>query len=177
MPTFPKHVLLKGCSRGQYSIRIAAPQRRRIKIRLAPMHLGYTGYIGKRFCKSTCFHPLRRLRRFSQSSVRLHPQEACCFAESMGRTTTEVVEEPSAPSLSTAEKSERPEQNQDLRCQSGPFSQRFSHSSVKRNNRTLKQAFDPLFKELWSSADQQRLQIKCETNHSINNKSHQARHQ
>ena len=30
-------------------IRIAAPQRRAAK------HLGYTWYIGKRFCKSTCF--------------------------------------------------------------------------------------------------------------------------
>ena len=32
----------------RHSLRIAAPQRR------AAMHLGYTWYIGKRFCKSTC---------------------------------------------------------------------------------------------------------------------------
>ena len=42
--------------------------------------------------------------------------------------------------MSTAEKrSERPERNQDLRCQSGPSAQRFSHLQWRR-----------LFKELWS---------------------------
>ena len=41
--------------------------------------------------------------------------------------------------MSTAEKSERPERNQDLRCQSGPSSQRFSHLQRRR-----------LFNELWS---------------------------
>ena len=39
--------------------------------------------------------------------------------------------------MSTAEKSERPEQNRDLRCQSGTVSQRFSHLQWRR-----------LFKEL-----------------------------
>ena len=40
---------------------------------------------------------------------------------------------------STAEKSERPERDQDLRCQSGPSAQKFSHLQWRR-----------LFKELWS---------------------------
>ena len=62
------------------------------------MHLGSTWYIGKRFCKSTCIF-------ISSLSSRI---------ESMGTT----IEEPLH--VSTAEKSERPEQNQDLRCQSGP---------------------------------------------------------
>ena len=39
---------------------------------------------------------------------------------------------------STAEKSERQERNQDLRCQSGPSAKRFSHLQWRR-----------LFKELW----------------------------
>ena len=43
----PKHPIPEGMLRP--FIRIAAPQRR------AAMHLGYTWYIGKRFCKSTCF--------------------------------------------------------------------------------------------------------------------------
>ena len=62
------------------------------------MHLGHTWYIWKRFCKSTCIFN-------SSLSSRI---------ESMGTT----IEEPLH--TSTAEKSERPEQNRDLRCQSGP---------------------------------------------------------
>ena len=45
---FPKHPIPEGMLRPSF-IRIAAPQRRAAK------HLGYTWYIGKRFCKSTCF--------------------------------------------------------------------------------------------------------------------------
>ena len=44
---FPKHPIPEGDV--EAFIRIAAPQRRAAK------HLGYTWYIGKRFCKSTCF--------------------------------------------------------------------------------------------------------------------------
>ena len=62
------------------------------------MHLGYTWYIGKRFCKSTCTF-------FSSLSSRI---------ESMGATIEEPIH------MFTAQKSERPEQNRDLRCQSGP---------------------------------------------------------
>ena len=47
------------------------------------------------------------------------------------------IEEPLLSS--TVEKSERPEQNQDLRCQSGPSGKKFSHLQWRR-----------LFKELWS---------------------------
>ena len=43
--SFPTHPIPDGI---EAFIRIAAPQRR------AAMHLGYTWYIGKRFCKSTC---------------------------------------------------------------------------------------------------------------------------
>ena len=44
---FPKHPIPEGLLRA--FIRIAAPQRR------AARHLGYTWYIGKRFCKPTSF--------------------------------------------------------------------------------------------------------------------------
>ena len=44
--SFPPHPIPEGLLRP--FLRIAAPQRR------AAMHLGYTWYIGKRFCKSTC---------------------------------------------------------------------------------------------------------------------------
>ena len=44
---FPKHPIPEGMLRPSFVI--AAPQRRAAK------HLGYTWYIGKRFCKSTCF--------------------------------------------------------------------------------------------------------------------------
>ena len=86
---FPKHPILEGLLRPSF---VSPPQRR------AARHLGYTWYIGKRFCKSTCF-------LFSSLSSRI---------ESMGTT----IEEPLH--MSTAEKSERQEQSHDLRCQSGP---------------------------------------------------------
>ena len=44
---FPKHPIPEGLLRPSFVSR--APQRR------AARHLGYTWYIGKRFCKSTCF--------------------------------------------------------------------------------------------------------------------------
>ena len=44
--SFPRHLIPEGIV--EAFIRIAAPQRR------AARHLGYTWYIGKRFCKSTC---------------------------------------------------------------------------------------------------------------------------
>ena len=73
-------------------IRIAAPQRR------AAMHLGHTWYIGKRVCQS----------RFV--IIRPYPQELHQWNSSR--------EEPLH--LSTVEKSEKQEQDQDLRCQCGP---------------------------------------------------------
>ena len=88
------------------------------------MHLGHTWYIGKRFCKSTCIF-------ISSLSSRIEP---------MGTT----IEEPLH--MSTAEKSERPEQNRDLRCQSGPSAKDsviFSGGDSSKNY----------------GADQQRLQI------------------
>ena len=63
------------------------------------MHLGYTCYIGKRFFANP-----------HASSSAPYPQELNPW-----ETT---IEEPLH--MSTAEKSERPEQNRDLRCQSGP---------------------------------------------------------
>ena len=72
----------------------------------------------KRFCKSTCF-------LFSSLSSRIEP------------SMEEIIEEPLY--MSTAEKSDRPERNQDLRCQSGPSAKDFSHLQWRR-----------LFKELWS---------------------------
>ena len=97
-------------------LRIAAPQRRAAK------HLGHTWYIGKRFCRFTSSAP--------------YPQELHQWNSS--------IEEPLHSS--TVEKSERPEQNQDLRCQSGPSAKDsviFSGGDSSKNY----------------GADQQRLQI------------------
>ena len=83
------------------------------------MHLGYTWYIGKRFCKSTCIF------------IELNP---------WGTT----IEKPLH--MSTTEKSERPEQNRDLRCKSGPSAKDsviFSGGNSSKNY----------------GADKQRLQI------------------
>ena len=44
--SFPPHPILEGIVEAFF--RIVAPQKR------AAMHFGYTWYIGKRFCKSTC---------------------------------------------------------------------------------------------------------------------------
>ena len=114
--SFPPHPIPEGMLRPSFVI--AAPQRR------AAMHLGYTWYIGKRFCKSHA------------SSSAPYPQELNPW-----RTT---IEEPLH--MSTAEKSERPEQNQDPRCQSGPSAKDsviFSEGDSSKNY----------------GADQQRLQI------------------
>ena len=88
------------------------------------MHLGHTWYIGKRFCKSTGF-------LYSSLSSRI--------------ASMEFIDRRAAHS-STVEKSERQEQDQDLRCQSGPsakISVIFSGGDSSKNY----------------GADQQRLQI------------------
>ena len=111
--SFPTHPIPEGMLRPSF----VSPRR-------AAMHLGYTWYIGKRFCKSTCF-------LFSSLSSTNEP---------MGTT----IEEPLH--MSTAEKSEGPEQNRDLRCQSGPSAKDsviFSGGDSSKNY----------------GADQQRLQI------------------
>ena len=97
--------------------RSAGPQRRAAK------HLGHTWYVQKRFCKSRCVI-------ISTLSTRI---------ESM-----ELIEEPLH--TSTVEKSERPEQNRDMRCQFGPSASEsviFSGGDSSKN----------------FGADQQRLQI------------------
>ena len=63
------------------------------------MHLGYTWYIGKRFCNPHA------------SSTAPYPQELNQWRD---------IDRRAASHSSTMEKSERQEQNQDLRCQSGP---------------------------------------------------------
>ena len=86
--------------------------------------MGHTWYIGKRFCRSTCIF-------ISSLSSRI---------ESM-----EFVNRRAAPFVHS-EKSGRPEQNQDLRCQSGPSAKDsviFSGGDSSNN----------------CGADQQRLQI------------------
>ena len=88
--SFPKHPIPEGMLRPSF----VSPRRKEGP----PCIWGYTWYIGKRFCKSTCIF-------ISSLSSRIEP---------MGTT----IEEPLH--MSTAEKSERPEQNRDLRCQSGP---------------------------------------------------------
>ena len=97
--------------------RIAEPQRRVAK------HLGHTWYIGKRFADP-----------FASSSAP-YPQELHQWNSS---------EEPLHSS--TVEKSERPEQNQDLRCQSAPSAK---DSVIFSGGDSLKN----------HGADQQRLQI------------------
>ena len=62
------------------------------------MHLGYTWYIGKRFCKSTCIF-------ISSLSSRIESMEYNNWG-----TASYVY----------SGESERPEQIRDLRCQSGP---------------------------------------------------------
>ena len=97
---------------------IAEPQRRAAK------HLGHTWYIGKLFFANP-----------HSSSSAPYPQELHQWNSS---------EEPLH--LSTVEKSERQEQNQDLRCQSGPSAEDsviFSGGDSSKNY----------------EADQQRLQI------------------
>ena len=88
------------------------------------MHLGYTWYIGKRFCKSTGFF-------YSSLSSRI---------ESM-----EFIDRRAAPYI-YSERSARPEQNQDLRCQSGPSAK---DSVILSGGDSSKNC----------GADQQRLQI------------------
>ena len=89
-----------------------------------PPSIWDTHGIGKRFCKSTCIFTAP------------YPQELNPWSA--------AIEEPLH--TSTAEKSERPEQNQDLRCQSGPSAKNsviFSGGDSSKNY----------------GADQQRLQI------------------
>ena len=85
--SFPLHTN----SEGMFIFRNAATQRKAAK------YLGYTGYIGKRFCSSTCVF----LSTFSSG------------IESMETSFEEPLHS------TTVEKSERQEQNQDPRCQSG----------------------------------------------------------
>ena len=96
------------------------PQRRAAK------HLGHTWYIEKRFCKSRCVI----------ISTLSYPQELHQWNSS--------IEEPLHSS--TVEKSKRQEQNQDLRCQSGPSAK---DSVILSGGDSSKNC----------GADQQRLQI------------------
>ena len=92
--------------------------------RASEHYYGHTWYIRKRFCKSTCIF-------ISSSSSRI---------ESM-----EFVNRGAAPYI-YSEKSARPEQNQDLRCRSGPSAK----DSVIFSGRDSSKNY---------GADQQRLQI------------------
>ena len=65
-----------------------------------------------------------------------HASSSAPYPQELNQWSTSI-EEPLH--TSTAEKSERPEQNRDLRCQSGPSARKFSHLQWRR-----------LFKELWS---------------------------
>ena len=67
-----------------------------------------------------------------------HPQASSSapYPQELNSTWKKTFEEPIH--MSTAEKSGRPERDQDLRCQSGTVSQRFSHLQWRR-----------LLKELW----------------------------
>ena len=73
-----------------------------------------------------------------QENVFAHPQTSSSapYPQELNSTWRKTIEEPIH--MSTAEKSERPEQNQDLRCPVWTVSQRFSHLQWRR-----------LFKEIW----------------------------
>ena len=88
------------------------------------MHLGYTWCIGKRFSNP-------------------HASSSALYLQELNPWET-TIEEPRH--VSTAEKSERPEQNRDLRCQSGPSAK---DSVIFSGGDSLKNY----------GADQQRLQI------------------
>ena len=92
---------------------------------MAAKRFGHTWYVGKRFFATP-----------DASSSALYPQEL----NPWGTT----IEEPLHSS--TVEKSERPEQNQDLRCQSGPSAK---NSVIPSEGKCSKNC----------GADQQRLQI------------------
>ena len=118
--SFPTHPIPEGMLRPSF----VSPRRKE-----GPLSIwGYTWYIGKRYCKSTCF-------LYSSLSSRIESME-------------EIIEEPIH--MSTAEKSERPEHNQDPRCRSGPSAKDsviFSGGDSSKNY----------------GADQQRLQISIST--------------
>ena len=65
-----------------------------------------------------------------------HASSSAPYPQELNSPWKKTIEEPLH--MSTAEKSDRPERNQDLRCQSGPSAKRFSHLQWRR-----------LFKELW----------------------------
>ena len=88
--SFPPHPIPEGMLRPSF----VSPRRKEGPPSIWDTH----GKSGNVFCKSTCIF-IRSL------SSRI---------ESMGTTTEEPLQ------MSTAEKRERPEQNRDLRCQSGP---------------------------------------------------------
>ena len=114
--SFPAHPIPEGMLRHSF----VSPRRKEGPPSIWDTH----GISGNVFCKSTCIF-------ISSLSSRI---------ESMGTT----IEEPLHSS--TAEKSERPEQNRDLRCQSGPSAKDsviFSGGDSSKNY----------------GADQQRLQI------------------
>ena len=105
---FPKHLAFEGMLRPQF----VSPRRRKGPPSIWDAH----GISGNVFANPHA------------SSSAPYPQEMNPWEE--------TIEGPLH--MSTAEKSERPEQNQDLRCQSGTVSQRFSHLQWRR-----------LFKGLW----------------------------
>ena len=92
---FPKHPAFEGLLRPSY----VSPRRT-----VGPPNIWDTSgwYIRKRFCESTSF-------LFSSISLRIE------------FSLEETIEEPIH--MSTTEKSDRPERDQDLRCQSGPAAQ------------------------------------------------------
>ena len=110
--SFPPHPIPEGMLR--HSFVTPVPLRRAAK------YLGHTWYIGKRFCRSHA------------SSSAPYPQELHQWNSSS--------EEPLHSSM--LEKSERPEQNQDLRCQSGPSAKNsviFSGGDSSKNDGTDQQ--------------------------------------
>ena len=118
----------------------AEPQRRAAK------HLGHTWCVGKRFCKCRCviistlssrIETMEFRKRRTASPSAPYPQE---LNSPWKKTIVEPIH------MSTAEKSGRPERDQDLRCQSGPSAKNsviFSGGDSSKNY----------------GADQQRLQI------------------
>ena len=116
--SFPPHPIPEGILRPSF----VSPRRKEGP----PRHLGYIRYIGKFFFANP-----------QASSSAPYPQE-------LNSPWKKTMEE--SLHMSTAEKSERPERDQDLRCQSGPSAEDsviFSGGDYSKNY----------------GADQQRLQI------------------
>ena len=116
---------------------------------LFPRHPPFEGLLKPAFISQRQTEEPPNIRDTSgiSGNVFAHPQTSSSapYPQELNSTWRKTIEEPIH--MSTAEKSGRPEQNQDLRCQSGPSARKFSPPSVRGD-----------YSKNYG-ADQQRLQI------------------